>query len=131
MINDRVPAQISVCTKTNAPIRSMKLLKDWLLRLLSVTFIAKAKSAKSEKCCQRSTSDWFSGCTKNTKSDNSRSIPRYTCVKVRQKKQSTLSDLAAAAVTVCVTPRCESRGGHVGASYCLDLCDAAEFVPVQ
>lgn len=41
------------------------------------------------------------------------------------------SNLAAVTVTVCVTLRCESRGGHVGASYGLDLCDAAEFVPVQ
>ena len=43
-------------THTNAhlPMRSMKLLKDWLLRLVRVTFMAKAKSARSARCCQRS-----------------------------------------------------------------------------
>lgn len=40
----------------------MKLLKDCLLRLLSVTFIAKAKSARSARCCQRSISNCSSGC---------------------------------------------------------------------
>lgn len=49
-------------THTHWPIRSMKLLKDCLLRLLRVTFIAKAKSARSARCCQRSISDWSSGC---------------------------------------------------------------------
>lgn len=51
-------------TRIHWPIRSMKLLKDCLLRLLRVTFIAKAKSARSERCCQRSINDWSSGCGK-------------------------------------------------------------------
>ena len=45
------------------PMRSMKLLKDWLLMLVSVSFMASAKSARSARCCQRSLSD-FSSCTR-------------------------------------------------------------------
>lgn len=43
------------------PMRSMKLLKDWLLMFVSVSFMASAKSARSARCCQRSLSD-FSSC---------------------------------------------------------------------
>lgn len=66
---------------------------------------------------------------KTTKSDNSRSKKRRCAGTF--VSQSPVSNLAAVAVTVCVALRCESRGGHVGASYRLDLCDAAELVPVQ
>jgi len=47
---------------TYSPMRSMKLLKDCLLRLSRVTLMAKAKSARSARCCQRSVTDWSSGC---------------------------------------------------------------------
>lgn len=42
------------------PMRSMKLLKDWLLMFVSVSFMARAKSARSARCCQRSLSDFSS-----------------------------------------------------------------------
>lgn len=41
-------------------MRSMKLLKDWLLMFVSVSFMARAKSARSARCCQRSLSDFSS-----------------------------------------------------------------------
>lgn len=44
-------------------MRSMKLLKDWLLMFVSVSFMASAKSARSARCCQRSLSD-FSSCAR-------------------------------------------------------------------
>lgn len=45
------------------PMRSIKLLKDCLLMFVSVSFMARAKSARSARCCQRSLSD-FSSCAR-------------------------------------------------------------------
>lgn len=55
-------------------------------------------------------------------------VCEHVCV---AESQSAALNLAAVAVAVGVTLRCESRGGHVGASYRLDLCDAAKLSPVQ
>lgn len=55
-------------------MRSMKLLKDWLLMLVSVSFMASAKSARSARCCQRSLSD-FSSCQSSGEGIRSQSGP--------------------------------------------------------
>lgn len=69
-VNPHADVQAKGCTSvgTDWPIRSMKLLKDCLLRLSRVTFIAKAKSARSARCCQRSINDCSSGCGKAARS---------------------------------------------------------------
>lgn len=54
-------------------MRSMKLLKDWLLMLVSVSFMASAKSARSARCCQRSLSD-FSSCVREQPPEHQRLV---------------------------------------------------------
>ena len=121
-------------THTHWPIRSMKLLKDCLLRLLRVTFMANAKSARSARCCQRSTRDWSSGCGTTgyifNDGHHQQLIVLFVTSCICKVEAVEVSHLAVA-VAIGVALRSESWCSHVGASYCLDLSDEAELVPVQ